>query len=107
MEGNSKCEFGKRGFENADVFIDDMLHCTGREDRGVTRVHRELKSNVSECKVISSWHNEAEVAMAATATRGRDGASVSVDFLGEELERGVGGGADDGSQAGMRKGQRS
>jgi len=70
------------------------------EYRGITRVGRELKCNVSECEVISGWHNKSKVAMSATALSGRDGMSVSIDFLGEELKQGVGGGADDGVRQG-------
>jgi len=83
-----------------------MLSGTSREDRGITRVCRELKSNVSECKIASGGHDKSKMAVAATTSSGRDGTGISVDFLGKKFKRGVGGGADNGHKAGMGKGQR-
>ncbi len=40
-------------------------------------------------------HHEAKVAMGPTSAQRRDGASIGVDFLGEQGDGGVGGSADD------------
>jgi len=85
MQGGSKGEFSKLGFENLYKFADNKLGGACRQDGIVTRMHRELEGNSGKIEVAGSRHDKAKVTMAATATSRGDGMHISVKFLGEEF----------------------
>ena len=89
MQGGSEGEFGNLSFEYVDEFADKKWGSTGRNDRSITGMCRELECNTSKHEVAGIGHDEAKVTMDAATMSGWDGTCISINFLAEEFKGGV------------------
>jgi len=101
VKGGSECQFGNGGLVKADAFGNLILGLHGWDVWCVTGVYRELKDSTGECLVGLCSHDQTNVTMATTAACRGNSTGVSIDFLCQQLDRSVGGCADDGGEFGM------